>query len=78
MRSAPQILPLLILLAFATPCTASQVQESFPYELDLRLDGHLTAGGVALISGAALVRQGQEPLTLDEIDMLDPPAICRP
>ncbi len=61
-----------ILLAFATPCTASQVQEHFPHELDLWLDGGLTAGGVALISGAVAVRRGQEPLTMGEIDMLDP------
>ncbi len=61
-----------ILLAFAAPCTASEVQESFPYELDLRLDGGLTAGGVALISGAAAVRRGQEPLTVGEIALLDP------
>ena len=61
-----------ILLAFATPCSASQVQERFPYELDLRLDGGLTAGGVALISGAAAVRRGQEALTVEEIGMLDP------
>ncbi len=60
-----------ILLAFATPCTASQVQESFPHELDLWLDGGLTAGGVALISGAAAVRRGQEPLTKEKIAMLD-------
>ena len=61
-----------ILLAFAIPCTASQVQERFPYELDLWLDGGLTAGGVALISSAAAVRRGQEPLTVLEIEMLDP------
>ena len=61
-----------ILLAFATPCSASQVQERFPYERDLRLDGGLTAGGVALISGAAAVRREQEPLTVEEIGMLDP------
>ncbi len=61
-----------ILLVFATPCTASQVQESFPHELDLWLDGGLTAGGVALISGAVAVRRGQEPLTVGEIEQLDP------
>ncbi len=61
-----------ILLEFATPCTASQVQESFPYELDLWLDGGLTAGGVALVSGAVVVRRGQEPLTVGEIARLDP------
>ncbi len=61
-----------ILLAFVTPCTASQVQESFPYELDLRLDGGLTVGGVVLLSGAAVVRRGQEPLTVEEIWQLDP------
>ena len=47
-----------ILLAFATPSTASQVQESFPHELDQRLDGGLTAGGVALFAGAATVYWG--------------------
>ncbi len=62
----------LILLAFATPCTASQVQESFPYELDLWLDVGLTAGGVALFAGAAAAYWGQEPLTMAEIDGLDP------
>ncbi len=61
-----------ILLAFATPCAASQVQESFPYELDQRLDVGLTAGGVALFAGAAAVYWGQEPLTAEEIAMLDP------
>ena len=61
-----------ILLAFATPCTASQVQESFPYELDQRLDVGLTAGGVALIAGAAAAYWGQEPLTVEEIEPLDP------
>ena len=58
----------LILLAFATPCTASQVQERFPYELDQRLDVGLTAGGVALFAGAAAAYWGQEPLTTAEID----------
>ncbi len=61
-----------ILLAFATPCTASQVQESFPYELDQRLDVGLTAGGVALFAGAAVAYWGQEPLTMEEINQLDP------
>ncbi len=60
-----------ILLAFAAPCTASQVQGSFPYELDLWLDGGLTTGGVALFSGAIAVRRGQEPLTVGEIAQLD-------
>ena len=32
----------------------------------------LTAGGVVLISGAAAVRRQQEPLTVEEIGMLDP------
>ncbi len=61
-----------ILLAFATPSTASQVQERFPYELDQRLDVGLTAGGVALFAGAAAAYWGQEPLTAVEIAMLDP------
>ena len=61
-----------ILLAFATPCTASQVQERFPYELDQRLDVGLTAGGVALFAGAAAAYWGQEPLTTEEIEPLDP------
>ena len=61
-----------ILLAFATPSTASQVQESFPYETDQRLDVGLTAGGVALIAGAAAAYWGQEPLTVEEIEPLDP------
>ncbi len=61
-----------ILLAFAAPCTASQVQESFPYELDQRLDVGLTVGGVALFAGAAVAYWGQEPLLAEEIDMLDP------
>ncbi len=61
-----------ILLALATPGTASQVQESFPYALDLWLDVGLTAGGVALFAGAAAAYWGQEPLTTDEIDMLNP------
>ncbi len=60
-----------ILPAFATPSTASQVQERFPYELDQRLDVGLTAGGVVLFAGAAAAYWGQEPLTPDEIDMLD-------
>ncbi len=53
-----------ILLAFATTSTASQVQESFPYELDLWLDVGITAGGVALISGAAAVRRGPHGVLL--------------
>ncbi len=61
-----------ILLALATPCTASQAQERFPYELDPWFDGGLTAGGVALFSGAAAVYWGQEPLTREEIEELDP------
>ena len=61
-----------ILLAFATPFTASQVQESFPYELDLWLDVGLTAGGLALFAGAGAAYWGQEPLTVHEIKMLDP------
>ena len=61
-----------ILLAFATPCAASQVQESFLYELDQRLDLSLTAGGVTLFAGAAAAYWGQEPLTREEIDWLDP------
>jgi membrane-associated phospholipid phosphatase len=61
-----------ILLTFAIPCTASQVQESFPYELDQRLDGLLSAGGVALLSGAFAVRRGQEPLTAGDVAQLDP------
>ena len=61
-----------ILLAFATPCTASQVQERFPYELDQRLDVGLTAGGVALFAGTAVAYWGQDPLTVGEIAMLDP------
>jgi membrane-associated phospholipid phosphatase len=60
-----------ILLALATPGTASQVQESFPYELDRRLDVGLTAGGVALFAGAAAAYWGQEPLDSFEIAMLD-------
>ena len=61
-----------ILLAFATPSTASQVREGFPYELDQRLDVGLTAGGVALFAGAAAAYWGQEPLTAEEIEGLDP------
>ncbi len=61
-----------ILLGFATPSTASQVQESFPYELDQRLDVGLTAGGVALFAGAAVAYWGQDPLTMGEIVTLDP------
>ncbi len=61
-----------ILLAFATPGAASQVQEGFPYELDLWLDVGLTAGGVALFAGAGAAYWGQERLTMDEIKMLDP------
>ena len=61
-----------ILLVFATPCTASQVQEIFPYELDQRLDVGLTAGGVALFAGAAAAYWGQEPLTVGEIEPLIP------
>ncbi len=61
-----------ILLPFATPSTASQVQESFPYELDQRLDVGLTAGGVALFAGAGAAYWGQEPLTAEEIGALDP------
>ncbi len=60
-----------ILLAFATPSTASQVQESFPYELDQRLDVGLTVGGVALFAGAAVAYWGQEPFTPAEISGLD-------
>ena len=52
--------------------TAPQVPESFPYELDKRLDVGLTAGGVALFAGAAAAYWGQEPLTMPEIDGLDP------
>ena len=60
------------LLAIATPCTALRVQESFHYELDEWLDGGLTAGGVALVSSAAAVHRGQEPLTVGKITGLDP------
>ncbi len=69
--SEPLVIVGSILLAFATPCTASQVQESFPYELDLWLDVGLTAGGVALFAGAAAAYWEQEPFTELEIAMLD-------
>ena len=44
-------------------------------ELDLWLDGGLTAGGVALVSGAVAVRRGQDPLTVEDISLLDPAQI---
>jgi membrane-associated phospholipid phosphatase len=62
----------LVLLACITLGAASQAQEHFPYKLDPWLDGGLTAGGVALIAGAVVVREGQEPLTSEEIAALDP------
>ena len=49
-----------------------RAQKYFPYELDPWLDGGLTAGGVALIAGAVVVRQGQDPLTPQEVAALDP------
>ena len=61
-----------ILLAFATPCTAAQVHDSSPGELDPWLDGGLTAGGVVLVSSAVAVHRGQDPLTVEEISLLDP------
>ena len=53
------------------PGTASQVLESFPYELDPWLDGALTAGGLALFSVAEALRRAQKPLTKDDIKALD-------
>jgi hypothetical protein len=62
----------VLLLACFTLSTSLQAQDRFPYKLDPWLDGGLTAGGVALIVGAVAVREGQEPLTPEEIAALDP------
>lgn len=71
-RTAALVIVTSILLAVAAPSAAAQVPESFPYDLDLSLDGGLAAGGLALVSGAAVVRRGQAPFSLGEIALLDP------
>jgi hypothetical protein len=62
----------LVLLACVTLCPVSRAQQHFPYELNPWLDGGLAAGGVALLAGAVVVQQGQEPLTPEEVAALDP------